>query len=146
MTTIIVLLILTIVGTIFWTIIFDMKLPAPFDMRTCQGRDWRRSFPKASKDDIRQFLLTFTESFGFDDQDKLKFNPNDQLLDIYRALNPHKWQPDGLEFESLSDKLKSKYEVKLSDIWCEDMTLGQLFQQVWQQDIHYSRVAYKLNS
>jgi propanediol dehydratase small subunit len=139
MTTIIVLLIISIVGTALWTLSIDQILPAPFDMRTRQGRDWRRSFPKASKFEIRQFLLTFTEAFAFDDQDKLKFNPNDQLLDIYRALYPHKWQPDGLEFEILSDILKSKYKVKLSEIWCEDMTLGQLFQQVWQHGIHCSR-------
>ncbi|HXU94456.1 MAG TPA: hypothetical protein VFP33_12445 [Gallionella sp.] len=103
------LLVAAIAGTIIWSFFFGGKLPVPFNARTCQGRNWRRSFPAASKDEIRQFLSTFTESFAFNDQEKWKLNPNDQLLDIYRALYPHKWQADAMEFETLSEDLKSKY-------------------------------------
>lgn len=104
----------------------------PFGARACQGRNWRRSFPDASKDEIRLFLSTFTESFAFDDREKLKLNPNDQLLDIYHALYPHKWQADAMEFETLSDDLQSKYGVNFSSVWREGLTLGQLFEQVRQ--------------
>lgn len=104
----------------------------PFGARLCQGKNWHRSFPKASKEEIRQFLSTFTASFAFDDREKLKLNPNDQLLDIYRALYPHKWQADALEFETLRDDLQSKYGVTFSSVWREGLTLGQLFQHVQQ--------------
>ncbi|MFZ3174707.1 MAG: hypothetical protein WA146_07410 [Thiobacillus sp.] len=124
------LLIAVIVGTIIWAVVFGGKLPVPFGARTCQGKNWRRSFPDASKDEIRQFLSSFTESFAFNDQEKLKLNPNDQLLDIYRALYPHKWQADAMEFETLSDDLQSKYGVDFNSVWREGLTLGQLFEQV----------------
>ena len=126
------LLIAAIAGTIIWAVFSGGKLPVPFGARTCQGRDWRRSYPDASKDEIRQFLSTFTESFAFKDREKLKLNPNDQLLDIYRALYPHKWQADAMEFETLSDDLQSKYGVNFNSIWREGLTLGQLFEQVRQ--------------
>jgi hypothetical protein len=126
------LLIAVIVGTIVWVVFFGGKLPAPFGARTCQGKNWRRSFPDASKDEIRLFLSTFTESFAFNDREKLKLNPNDQLLDIYRALYPHKWQADAMEFETLNDDLQSKYGVNFNSIWREGLTLGQLFEQVRQ--------------
>jgi propanediol dehydratase small subunit len=132
MTTSTVLLIAVIVGTIIWAVFFGGKLPVPFGALTCQGKNWRRSFPDASKDEIRQFLSSFTKSFAFNDREKLKLNPNDQLLDIYRAFYPHKWQADAMEFETLSDDLQSKYGVDFSSVWREGLTLGQLFEQVRQ--------------
>ena len=126
------LLIAAIACAIIWSVFFGGKLPVPFSARSCQGRDWCRLFPDASKEEIRQFLSTFTESFAFKDQEKLKLNPNDQLLDIYRALYPHMWQADAMEFETLSDDLQSKYGVNFSRIWCECLTLGQLFEQIRQ--------------
>lgn len=132
MTTSTVLLFAVITGAIFWAVFFGGKLPVPFGARSCQGKNWRRSFPDASKDEIRQFLSTFTESFAFNDREKLKLNPNDQLLDIYRALYPHKWQADSMEFETLSYDLQSKYGVNFGSIWRDGLTLGQLFEQVRQ--------------
>jgi|JI10StandDraft_1071094.scaffolds.fasta_scaffold31320_2 propanediol dehydratase small subunit len=127
-----ILLVAAIAGIIAWDVFFAGKLPVPFGARSCQGRNWRRSFPNAPKDEIRQFLSTFTESFAFQDREKLKLNPNDQLLDIYRALYPHKWQADALEFETLSEDLQSKYGVNFNSTWREGLTLGQLFEHVQQ--------------
>ncbi len=127
-----ILLVSAIVCSIGCAVFFGGKLPGPFDIRSCQGRDWHQSFPETSKDEIRQFLSTFTESFAFKDRDKLKFHPNDQLLDIYRALYPHKWQPDAMEFETLSEDLKSKYDLNFSFIWHDGLTLGQLFEHIQQ--------------
>ena len=132
MATSIILLVAAVAGTIVWIVFFGGRMPVPFDARSCQGRNWRRSFLNASKDEIRQFLSTFTESFAFRDREKLKLNPNDQLLDIYRALYPRRWQADALEFESLSEDLQSKYDVNLSSAWREGLTLGQLFEHVQQ--------------
>lgn len=132
MATLIILLFTFIAGTVAWTLFFRGKLPVPFGARSCQGKHWRQSFPDASKDEIRQFLSAFTESFAFEDREKLKLHPNDQLLDIYRALYPHKWQADALEFETLSADLVSKYGVQFSRAWREGLTLGQLFEYVQQ--------------
>jgi propanediol dehydratase small subunit len=78
------------------------------------------------------FLSTFTDSFAFRDSEKLKLNPNDQLLDIYHALYPHKWQADALELETFGEELKSKYGIVLNNVWHNGLTLGQLFIQVKQ--------------
>lgn len=69
----------------------------------------------------------FTSAFAFNDTEKLKLSPEDQLLSIYRALYPHKWQADALEFETLAQDIQSKYGVNFSAIWYETLTLGQLF-------------------
>jgi len=132
MATLTVLLVSAIAAAIAWAMLSGGKLPVPFTARSCQGRSWYRSFPEASMEEIREFLSTFTESFAFDDGEKLKLNPNDQLLDIYRALYPHNWQADALEFEVLRDDLQSKYGITFSSVWREGLTLGQLFQHVQQ--------------
>jgi hypothetical protein len=132
MTTTSALLIVAIAGAIIWSFLFGGKLPVPFNARTCQGRNWRRSFPTASKDEIRQFLSTFTESFAFKARERLKLNPNDQLLDIYRALYRNKWQADAMEFEMLNECLNSQYGVNFNDVWRDGLPLGQLFGHIQQ--------------
>ncbi len=143
-----ILLIVAIVVSFVWAAFAGGKLPAPFGARSCQGKDWRHSFPDASKEEIRKFLSMFTDSFAFDDKYKLKLNPNDQLLDIYRALYPHKWQADALEFETLAEVLESEYGVHFGNIWCDGLTLGQLFSSVrqspkWSPTFHSSGTALK---
>jgi len=128
-----ILLVAAMVGIVIWGVLVGGKLPVPFGARSCQGRNWRRSCPDASKHEIRQFLSTFTAAFAFDDREKLKLNPDDQLLDIYRALYPCRWQADAMEFETLSEDLDSKYGVIFSSVSLENLTLGQLFEYVRQQ-------------
>jgi propanediol dehydratase small subunit len=112
MTTSSVLLVVAIAAFVLWTIRYGGALPMPFGARSCQGKAWRRSF---------------TESFAFRDREKLKLNPNDQLLDIYRALYPHKWQADALEFEILNENIEAKYGISFNKLWRDGLTLGQLF-------------------
>ena len=35
-----------------------------------------------------------------------------------------------MEFETLADELEDKYQVKLSDLWYDDLTLGELYSGV----------------
>jgi len=114
-------------GLLLWAVLFGGRLPVPFRWRSCQGPGWRRSFPEAPKHEIRQFLSLFVSAFAFDDVEKLKLNPNDQILDIYRSLYPHKWLADNLELETLVDDLETKYGISLQAIWNERLTLGELF-------------------
>ena len=94
------------------------------------GKRWKDQFPNSRKEDIRDFLILFTDSFAFSSDDKLKFEPQDKLLDIYRDLYPSKWSADSLEFETLTDELNNKYKVKLNEIWHDNLTLGELYSGV----------------
>ena len=71
----------------------------PYWERSCTGRAWLNEFPMAQSEDIRTFLSLFVSSFGFPRTRALQFAPNDQPLEIYRALNPLKGMPDALELE-----------------------------------------------
>lgn len=99
----------------------------PFRSRKCQGRGWNRQFPQTPIKEIREFLLFFVKAFAFSDNEKLKLNPDDKILEIYKALYPSQWIPDVLEFETLGRDLRQKYSVELGKIWRDDLTLGDLF-------------------
>lgn len=125
--------VIAVVELIFvWALLIGGNLPSPYRSRVCQGKSWRHAFPGATKTEIRRFLACFTHAFAFSDNEKLKFSPHDQLLDIYRALYPHTWQADAMEFETLCDEVQKTYGVDLSHIWRQDMRLGQLFAYVGQ--------------
>lgn len=109
---------------------YGPRLPPPYRFRSCEGRGWRRMFPTASKDEIRSFLLLFVSAFAFADRDKLKFRPDDKILDIYRSLYPSRWLPDALEFETLANDLQKRHALKLESIWRNDLTLGELFTRI----------------
>ena len=75
----------------------------------------------------------FASSFAFRQQERLKFGPDDQLLQIYRAIYPSAWEPDALELETLERSLKNRYGIALAEIWRDNLSLGQLFQVVRQR-------------
>ena len=110
--------------------VFGSRLPRRFRDRTCQGRGWRRTFPWASKHEIREFLILFVQAFALSKKRKLQFDPNDSILEIYRGRNPSKWMPDALELETLAREVEAKYGLKVEAIWHENLTLGELFAHV----------------
>jgi propanediol dehydratase small subunit len=116
-----------------WSALAVGQIPNPFRARTSQARLWRRAFPSASKRQIGEFLALFADAFSFRDTETLKFRPDDQLLGVYRALNPAKWIPESKEVERLARELRKRYDVALADIWDERMTLGALFAHVQQK-------------
>jgi propanediol dehydratase small subunit len=130
MNTVAIVIALLFVAPAIWISRNGAPLPKPFRSRPCQGAGWRRAFPMASKQEIRDFLLVFMEAFVFDRRQKLKFHPNDSILSVYRAGNPHKWQPDGLELEQFELSVEKTYGVRLSEVWRESLTLGELFDVV----------------
>lgn len=95
--------------------------------RACTGRDWRRAFPEAEKDDIRQYLQLFVDAFAFRDSHRLKFRPSDKIIDIYRALYPTKGWPDSLEVETFAMMVEKTYHLDLVKEWNPEMTLGEVF-------------------
>lgn len=117
------------IANYFW----GWRMPVPYRDRSFQGRVWKRAFPRASTEQIREFLSIFVEGFGFRAKEKLNFAPEDELMQIYRAVNPSNLCGDSLEFETLDMLIEKRYGIKLSDIWTEKMTLGQLFTRAIKQ-------------
>ncbi len=117
----------TLICGFIWAMIWGGNVPKAYRERGCMGRKWREQFPNVSKDDIRSYLEIFMNSFSFDSKHKLKFNPDDKVMDVYRTVYPSNGWPDGLELESFAISLEKKYSVRFSDLWGEQLTLGELF-------------------
>ena len=98
--------------------------------RACMGIRWRRRFPDSPKAEIREFLSTVVDAFGFRQSRRCCFSPDDKVMDIYRALNPSVGLPDDMELETLADKLEERYGVDLFKSCREDITLGDLYAQI----------------
>ena len=96
--------------------------------RSCTGAEWRNCFPGEPKDAIREFLQAFVDGFAFSNKKRLKFSPNDKVMDVYRALYPSTGWADALELETFAINLEEKYGLDLT--WVEDheITLGRLFE------------------
>jgi hypothetical protein len=109
--------------------IFVDQVPKRYLARSCMGKQWRLRFPSASKQDIRKFLDIFTvDAFAFRAKHKLKFSPDDKVMDIYVALYPPKWTvADSLELETFAKRLQEEYGVDLVKRWNADLTLGDVF-------------------
>ena len=122
-----IIIISIFIGALIAGILYGGQLPMPFQSRTCQGRGWRRNFPRTPIKEIREFLIFFVKAFAFSDNEKLKLNPDDKILEIYKSLYPSKWMADALEFETLERDLRQKYSVELEKVWRDDLTLGDLF-------------------
>jgi len=118
------ILLLVLFAVCFFFIDF---LPKKYTHRICSGRNWRRRFPKAKKDEIRRFLQIFVDSFLIKNKHRLKFRPEDKVMDIYRAINKNR-TIDALETETLVMSIESEYRVELpSYLLSEKVTLGELF-------------------
>jgi propanediol dehydratase small subunit len=98
--------------------------------RPCMGSAWKRTFPQASKDEIRQFLYMFVDAFAFPKRRALQFAPTDRVLALYNGLYPLKGWLDALELETLALRLEGRYALDLRRIWRDDLTLGEIFSRV----------------
>lgn len=114
--------------TMMWSF-YTGDVPKPYRLRSCTGKNWKRKFPSVQKEEIREFLNLFTDSFAFAQSKGLSFDPDDKVLDIYEALYPSKWMGDALEVETLADDLEREYGIVFSDVWHDDLTLGELFRK-----------------
>ena len=123
-------LIITVIAiAIAWSV-YTGDVPKKYRIRNCTGKNWKKKFPDTSKEDIRRFLFLFTDAFAFSRKQKLKFEPDDKILDIYKALYPAKWMADSLEVETLAEDIEREYNINFTSIWHENLTLGDLFSKV----------------
>jgi hypothetical protein len=116
-----------VLGILAWGLIFGGRVPKVYRDRACQGTSWRRSFPRASKAQIRAYLQVFANSFAFDADENLKFSPTDRILDVYRAVYPSRWTPDALEVETFAEELEKRFGLRLEALWNDQLTLGEVF-------------------
>jgi hypothetical protein len=98
--------------------------------RSCMGIRWRRRFPNSPKTEIREFLSTLVDAFGFRQSRRCCFSPDDKLMDVYRALYPPGSIADNMELETFSLKLEKRYGIDFLALWREDITLGELYAQI----------------
>lgn len=122
------LLLVALAIAVAWSLKHGGLLPRRYRDRSCQSREWKKAFPTASAAEIRAFLSVFVSAFAFKDDEKLKLQPQDTIMQIYRALYPSKWQADALEVETLAIDLRKHYGLELSSIWSPELTLGQVFE------------------
>jgi hypothetical protein len=119
-----------VLGILGSGLIFGGRLPSGFRDRACQGRGWRRAFPNAPKERIRAFLQVFVGAFAFRGSERLKFSPDDRILDVYRAVYPSRWVPDSLELEAFASELENQFGLRLESLWNDQLTLGEVFAAV----------------
>lgn len=101
-----------------------------FYNRRCTGRAWRARFPDAKKEEIRSFLELFVSSFALNRKKKLSFAPDDKVMDVYRAINPHVGGADALECETLVAECEERYRVDITHGFSDSTTLGDIFHAV----------------
>jgi propanediol dehydratase small subunit len=96
--------------------------------RVCTGTQWRNRFPNAPKEDIRGFLELFVNAFDFPNKRRFSFSPDDRIMEVYRACYPPKWTvADAMELDRLLMDFKKSYNIDLLPLWCEEITLGELY-------------------
>lgn len=103
--------------------------------RRCTGLRWRRSFPAASKDDIRSFLDVFVDAFGFPRKRRLCFSPDDKVVDLYRTLYPSIGYADCFEIPTFVKTLQDRYGLDVARLPQREYTLGELFALTHSQQI-----------
>lgn len=101
---------------------------APLFNRPCAGREWRRRFPDAPKEEVRQFLKMFVDSYSLEPERYLAFRPDDRIMEVYRAINSPKWTvADSMELETFAFEIERHYGFSLKSIWRDELTLGEIF-------------------
>ena len=104
-----------------------------YQNRKSTEKYWKETFPDTPEEEIKKFLNIFANSFAIGNKNKINFEPNDRLIEIYKQLYPLKWIPDVLEFETLAADIEKEYGVSFDEIWHDNLTLGDLFKKVKTQ-------------
>lgn len=119
---------IVVLGPLALGLLFGGRLPGRFRDRRCQGIAWRRAFPNASKDAIREFLSMFVDAFAVKQSERLKLGPEDRIFDVYRAIYPSRLLADNLELETFASDLERRFGLRLETMWNERLTLGEVFE------------------
>jgi len=126
------LLVLVAIGIAWWLAleIRRRRNLRRFWNRPCMLVRWRRRFPDASETELQEFLTIFVDAFCFDPKRWSCFGPEDQVMDVYRAVNPPGSIADDMELETFGFQLQKRYGIILPAIWRQDITLGELYEHI----------------
>ena len=124
-TALIIISLIALCGIVFY--LWDCWTFRIYRARGCQGRIWKERFPQAKKEEIREFLDAFCDGFAISSKLKLRFCPDDKMMDVYRKLYPVEGMADALEFETFFMLLEEKYERVIPEKIESHWSLGQLF-------------------
>ena len=130
-----------IVSITIIAVIFEIKYQKAFRKRLSKywnksdyfsAKKWKQSFPNSSNIEIRKFLECFVDGFAFSSKKRLKFEPDDKVMEIYNTIYPPKrfLASDALELETFAMNLEDEYKIKFSEVWQEDATLGEIFNKL----------------
>jgi len=100
--------------------------PKPYYFRRCEGRTWLRQFPGVPKEEIRRFLSIFVDAFGFRQKDRLKFSPDDRIMDVYNAISRPMPSVDNMELEEFFCRIEDTYGMETAGVCNTHLTLGEL--------------------
>ncbi|MFH1717320.1 MAG: hypothetical protein ABIF19_08225 [Planctomycetota bacterium] len=70
------------------------------------------------------------DAFAFSSRRRLKFRPNDKVMDVYAALYPPGSLCDSMELECFEMNLEKAYGEDLSGRFTSNTTLGDIFEMV----------------
>ncbi len=108
--------------------------PIPYNGRKCMGRAWKEQFPNSDKSEIREYLECFVDGMALSSKTKLKFHPNDHVLDVYKSIYGGRIRTaDSMECETFLENLSVSFSKDLSyiiNVWKEEITLGELYRAV----------------
>jgi hypothetical protein len=89
------------------------ELPEPFASRLPDIQRWQDSFG----DDFGvadRVLYIFCDAFMFDEEERYKFEPDDTVMAVYRAVYPSRWTPDSLEHPIMIDALEKEFDFRFN--------------------------------
>ena len=69
-------------------------------------------------------------AFAFSKSRELKFEPTDQVMEIYRTRYPSRLSADMLELETLAKLTRKRDGLDLVPAWRPETTLGEIFERV----------------
>ena len=73
-------------------------------------------------------MQAFADAFAFRSKNRLKFDPDDKIMDIYHTVYPPGSAVDSMELESFALTLEHKYGINFATLENPNLTLGELFE------------------
>ncbi len=115
-----------------WGLFVEMQTHralSPFWRRGDQTRRWLERFPATDAADSEAYHHLLADAFDFSVEQVNCLQPDDRLMEVYRAKYPRGSLGDCLELERLGMALTERHGVDLLSIWQNDITLGEVFEQ-----------------
>jgi hypothetical protein len=78
----------------------------------------------------------FVDAFVFSRKKRLKFGPDDNIMDVYNSVHTSLWSADAMELGYFAMNIEDKYGFDITTMYDPDMTLGQIFDIIRNHEGH----------